>query len=177
MKELIPQERIGQRIFVIRGQKVMLDRDLAGLYGVKAIRLREQVKRNINRFPEDFMFQLDEAEIDFMVSQNAIPSRKHLGGYRPYAFTEQGVAMLSSVLNSERAVQVNIAIMRAFVKIRQFLSTHKELAKKLDELEKKTTKHDTEIQDIFDAIKKLMARPKPRPKTQIGFRQDPKWKP
>ena len=84
MKELIPQERIARRIFVIRGQKVMLDRDLAGLYGVKAIRLREQVKRNINRFPEDFMFQLDEAEIDFMVSQNAIPSRKHLGGYRPY---------------------------------------------------------------------------------------------
>jgi hypothetical protein len=105
MKSLIPAEVIERKIYLIRGHKVMLDKDLAVLYGVKPIRLREQVKRNIRRFPNDFMFQLDENEIDFMVSQNAIPSRKYLGGSQPYVFTEQGVAMLSSVLNSERAVQ------------------------------------------------------------------------
>jgi len=103
MKELIPVEMIGRKIYLIRGEKVMLDKGLAFLYGVKPIRLREQVKRNIKRFPEDFMFQLNEYEINSMVSQNAIPSRKHLGGHNPYVFTEQGVAMLSSMLNSERA--------------------------------------------------------------------------
>ncbi|MBU1147814.1 MAG: ORF6N domain-containing protein [Candidatus Omnitrophica bacterium] len=175
MKGLIPQERIEQRIFVIRGQKVMLDRDLAYLYKVKPIALRQQAKRNKARFPKDFMFQLIKEEAELLVSQNVIPSRRSLGGYLPYAFTEQGVAMLSSVLNSERAVQVNIAIMRAFVKIRQFLSTHKELARKLEELEKKTAKHDTEIQAIFNAIKQLMAPPKQKRKPQIGFRHDPKW--
>jgi len=172
MKKLIPQERIERRIFLIRGQKVMLDRDLAELYGVKAIRLREQVKRNMNRFPEDFMFQLDETEVDFMVSQNAIPSRKHLGGYRPYVFTEQGVAMLSSVLKSERAIHVNIAIMRTFVKLKQILSMNKELAYKLSELERKIEKHDESIQAIFEAIRQLMAPPPIKPKPQIGFRVD-----
>ena len=102
---LVPEEVIERKIFMIRGHKVMLDRDLAELYGVKPIRLREQVKRNIHRFPEDFMFQLTEKEAKSMVSQNAIPSWKHFGGYLPYVFTEQGVAMLSSVLNSERAIQ------------------------------------------------------------------------
>lgn len=114
-----------------------MDRDLAQLYGVKPIRLREQVKRNRERFPADFMFQLSEDEVDFIVSQNAIPSRKHLGGYLPYAFTQEGVAMLSSVLRSERAVQVNILIMRAFVRLRELMTTHKDLAQKLEALEKK----------------------------------------
>ncbi len=166
--ELITRELIEQKIFLIRQQKVMLDRDLAKLYKVKAIRLREQVKRNKRRFPEDFMFQLSVKEVDILVSQNAIPSKKHLGGYLPYAFTEQGVAMLSSVLHGERAMQVNIAIMRAFVKLRQFLSTHKELAHKLGQLERKLETHDEEIRTIFEAIRQLMVVPE-KPKRRIGF--------
>ena len=147
----------------------MLDRDLAELYGVKGIRLREQVKRNRKRFPNDFMFQLTEEETDILVSQNAIPSKKHLGGYLPYVFTEQGVAMLSSVLKSKRAIQVNIAIMRVFVKLKEILSTHKELAHKLTELEQKIEKHDEEIRNIFEAIRQLMTPPE-KPKRRIGFR-------
>jgi len=108
MEELIPVEVIERKIYLIRGHKVMLDKDLASLYDVKPIRLREQVKRNLKRFPDDFMFQLNDQEIDSMVSQNAIPSRKHLGGYNPYVFTEQGVAMLSTVLNSDRVIELNI---------------------------------------------------------------------
>ncbi|MBI5026647.1 MAG: ORF6N domain-containing protein, partial [Nitrospirae bacterium] len=142
MNEIIPANIIQRKIYLIRGQKVMLDKDLAVLYGVKPIRLREQVKRNIRRFPEDFMFQLNENEIEIMVSQNAIPSRKYLGGYQPYVFTEQGVAMLATVLNSDRAIQANIAIMRAFVKLREMLSTNKELAHKFAQLERKIEKHD-----------------------------------
>ncbi len=174
--ELVPGEVIERKIFMIRGHKAMLDRDLAKLYGVKAIRLREQVKRNISRFPEDFMFQLDEKEAELMVSQNAIPSWKHFGGYLPYVFTEQGVAMLSSVLNSERSVQVNIAIMRAFVKLRQIMSMNKELAHKLAELERKIGKHDADIQTIFEAIRRLAAPQPVKPKPQIGFKPDPDWK-
>jgi len=179
MKELIPQERIENKIFVIRGQKVMLSMHLAALYGVTTKVLLQAVKRNIERFPEDFMFQLTWKETDSLRSQivtlkNVARRGKHLK-YLPYAFAEQGVAMLSSVLRSKRAIQVNIAIMRAFVKIRLFLSTHKELARKLEELEKKTAKHDTEIQAIFNAIKQLMTRPKPKRKPQIGFRPDPNW--
>jgi len=165
MKALIPVELIEKKIYLIRGQKVMLDKDLAVLYGVKPIRLREQVKRNIRRFPDDFMFQLDEKEIDFMVSQNAIPSRKYLGGFQPYVFTEQGVAMLSTVLNSERAIEVNIHIMRAFVKLREMIASHKDLVKRLDELE---SKYDEQFKVVFDAIRELMAPPEPKRK-HIGF--------
>lgn len=171
MKALIPVEVIEQKIYLIRGKKVMMDKDLAVLYGVKPIRLREQVKRNIRRLPEDFMFQLDEKDIYVMVSQNAIPSRKYLGGYQPYVFTEQGVAMPATVLNSERAIQANIAIMRAFVKLREMLSTHKELAHKFAQLERKIEKHDDEIKVIFDAIRQLMAPPEPKRK-KIGFRRE-----
>lgn len=169
--EFVMQEFIERKIYLMRGQRVMLDKDLAILYGVKPIRLREQVRRNIRLFPEDFMFQLSEEEVNIMVSQNAIPSRQYLGGYLPYVFTEQGVAMLSSVLNSERAVQVNIAIMRVFVKIRQLISTHKELAYKLAELERKIEKHDEEIKGIFEAIRQLM-KPPEKPRRMIGFRAD-----
>jgi hypothetical protein len=161
-------EVIQQRIFFVRGDRVMLDKDLALLYGVKPIRLREQVKRNIKRFPEDFMFQLNEQEIDQMVSQNAIPSRKHLGGYQPYVFTEQGVAMLSTVLNSEIAVQANIAIMRAFVRLRRILASHADLARKLDSLEKK---YDAQFRIVFDAIRELMTPPA-KPRHKIGFEGD-----
>ncbi len=168
MKQIVAQDVIENRIFVIRGQRVMLDSDLARLYGVKAKVLLQAVKRNIKRFPGDFMFQLDNAEHEILRSQIVTSS---WGGrrYLPYAFTEQGVAMLSSVLNSERAVQVNIIIMRAFVKIREMLSTHKELAAKLHELEAKASKHDTDILMIFEAIRQLMAPPPEQPKRQIGF--------
>ena len=151
----------------------MLDKDLASLYDVKPIRLREQVKRNMKRFPDDFMFQLNDQEIDSMVSQNAIPSRKHLGGYNPYVFTEQGVAMLSTVLNSDRAIEVNIQIMRAFVKLREMLSSNKELAHKLTLLENRIEKHDGEIKAIFNAIRQLMVPPETKSKKPIGFRREP----
>ena len=169
MKELIPEEVIEQKIFMIRGHKVMLDRDLAQLYGVSVKRLNEQVKRNIKRFPGDFMFLLTKQEVVNLRSQFATSSWGGLR-YLPYVFTEQGVAMLSSVLNSEKAVQVNIAIMRAFVKLRQILSMNKELAHKLAELERKIEKHDVDIQAIFEAIRQLMAPPPIKPKPQIGFK-------
>ncbi|MCX5692082.1 MAG: ORF6N domain-containing protein [Candidatus Omnitrophica bacterium] len=167
--ELIPEQVIEPKIFMIRGHKVMLDRDLAELYGVRTMVLNQAVKRNISRFPQDFMFQLSNEELENLISQIVISS---WGGTRklPYAFTEQGVAMLSSVLNSERAVQVNIAIMRAFVKLRQILSMNKELAHKLAELERKIEKHDVDIQAIFEAIRRLMAPPLAKPKPQIGFK-------
>jgi len=130
-------QNIESKIFLIRGQKVMLDKDLAYLYQVKPIALRQQVKRNKDRFPDDFMFQLTEEEAGILVSQNVIPSKQSLGGYLPYAFAEQGIAMLSSVLKSKRAIHVNIEIMRAFVRLREILLSHKELAQKLEELEKK----------------------------------------
>ncbi|MDO8734091.1 MAG: ORF6N domain-containing protein [Elusimicrobiota bacterium] len=165
MKELMISQRIENKIYFVRGQKVMLDKDLAELYGIKPIRLREQVKRNVKRFPDDFMFQLNEKEIDFMVSQNAIPSRKHLGGYRPYVFMEQGVAMLSSVLNSERAITVNIQIMRTFTKLRSLLATHKDLQRKIEEMEKK---YDQQFRVVFDAIRALITPPETKQK-KIGF--------
>ena len=169
MSKVVSIVSVEQKILYLRNQKVMLDKDLAILYEIKPIRLREQVKRNLTRFPSDFMFQLNESEIELMVSQNAIPSRQYLGGFRPYVFTEQGIAMLSTVLNSERAIQVNIAIMRAFVKIREILATHKELAERLSELERRMDKKDNEIMALFEAIRKLMAPPPEKPKGKLGF--------
>ena len=168
---VLPNERIEGRIFLIRGQKVMLDKDLAELYRVPTKRLNEQVKRNIRRFPKDFMFQLTWRESASLRSHIATLKRGRHVKYRTYAFTEQGVAMLSSVLNSEIAIQVNIAIMRVFVKLRQILSTHKELAHKLEELERKIEKHDGEICSIFEAIRQLMTPSQEKPKRRIvGFR-------
>ena len=167
-KSLIPIERIERLILLIRGHKVMLDSDLAELYGVTTKRLNEQVRRNLSRFPEDFIFQLTESETPLLRSQFAT-SKEGRGGrrYLPYAFTEQGVAMLSSVLNSERAIKVNIEIMRAFVRLRQILASNKELAKRLDELEQK---YDAQFKIVFDAIRQLMAPPEPEPpKKRIGF--------
>jgi hypothetical protein len=163
---VIPAERIEKAILSLRGQKVMLDRDLAELYGVKAIALRQQVKRNRERFPEDFMLQLTSEEVDVLVSQNVIPSLRSLGGSLPYAFTQEGVAMLSSVLRSQRAVEVNIAIMRAFVRLRELLASHKDLARKLDELEKK---FDKQFQVVFEAIRHLIAADPADRKRRIGF--------
>jgi phage regulator Rha-like protein len=177
MRKIILPELIENKIYLIRGEKVMLDKDLALLYGVPTKRLNEQVKRNIKRFPEDFMFQLSWEEAKslrshFETLDNAKKRTSKRGlhiKYLPYAFIEQGVAMLSSVLNSERAIQVNIAIMRTFVRLRQILSTHKELADKFKELERKIEKHDVEIRSIFEAIRQLMA-PSIEPKRRIGFK-------
>ena len=146
----------------------MLSNHLAELYGVEMRALVQAVKRNIERFPEDFMFQLTDEEYENLKSQIVISSWGGARRANPYAFTEQGVAMLSSVLRSKRAVQVNIAVIRAFVKLRQILSTHKELAYKLKELERKIEKHDKEIKDIFEAIRQLMSPPE-EPKRRIGF--------
>ncbi len=168
---LIPVERIEQSILLIRGQKVILDRDLARLYGVETRVLNQAVRRNIDRFPEDFMFPLTREEI-MRISQIVISS-DHLEGKtlrfskNVMAFTEHGVAMLSSVLNSPRAVQVNIQIMRTFAKLREIISLNKDLARRLDELEKK---YDAQFKIVFDAIRQLMAPPEPEPpKKRIGF--------
>jgi hypothetical protein len=164
---IIPVERLAQSIFVIRGQKVILGTELATLYGVTVGALTQAMKRNAERFPQDFVFQLTSEEFGNLKSQTVISS---WGGSRsrPYAFTEQGVAMLSSVLRSERAVKVNIAIMRAFVHLRQVLETNTALARKFAELEKRVGKHDAEIGAIIDAIRQLMAPPE-KTKREIGF--------
>ena len=166
----LADEALMNRIYYIRKQKVMLDRDLAELYGVQAIRLREQVKRNAARFPENFMFQLSEEEVEMMVSQNAIPSKKHLGGYLPYAFSEHGVLMLANVLKSKTAIAVSLRLIEIFVKMREMLSAHKDVLLKLEQLEKRITAHDEDIQMIFAALKELISPPQlPRP--PIGFRR------
>ena len=163
---LLPVERIERSILLIRGHKVMLDSDLATLYGVTTKRLNEQVRRNAGRFPADFMFQLTPEEVKSLRSQFTTSNRGRGGRrYLPYVFTEQGVAMLSSVLNSQRAIRVNIEIMRAFIRLREMLATHKDLARKLDTLEKK---YDAQFRVVFDAIRQLMAPPEPK-KRKIGF--------
>jgi hypothetical protein len=159
---------VERRIHPVRGFNVMLDRDLAALYRVKTIALRQQVKRNLDRFPEDFMFRLTAEEAEFLVSQNVIPSRRSLGGSSPYVFTQEGVAMLSSVLTSPRAIQVNLAIMRAFVQLRKYAASHKLLAQKLQILERKYDVHDRDIQVIFKTIRELL-EPRCKPKRTIGF--------
>ncbi len=166
----VPVEMIERRIYLIRGNKVMLDRDLAELYGAPTFRLNEQVKRNRKRFPDDFMFQLTRQESDVLTSQIAI-SKTGRGGRRtlPYAFTEQGVAMLSSVLNSDRAITVNIAIMRAFVQLREMLASHKDLARRMADLEREQKEQGEQIAAVFQAIQQLLEPPE-QPKRQIGFR-------
>jgi len=188
-KEVIPAEQIVRRIFYFRGEKVLLDFDLAPLYGVATKALNQAVKRNRERFPDDFMFRLTTEEFRILRSQTVTPSaqgtrsqeimknwsqtgtssRKYRGTkYCPYAFTEEGIAMLSSVLKSKRAVKVNIAIMRAFVKLRSVLETNRELARKFSELEQRVGKHDEEIAAILEAIWQLMTPPE-KPRREIGF--------
>ncbi|MBI5437965.1 MAG: ORF6N domain-containing protein [Nitrosomonadales bacterium] len=184
---LLPLETITHRILLLREQKVLLDADLAALYGVETKVLLQAVKRNLERFPDDFMFQLTNQEFNVLRSQSVTSSSEALetlrwGGRRtaPYAFTEQGVAMLSSVLGSPQAVQVNIAIMRAFVKLRELAMTHHDLAKQLDALEEKTDmmalQHDqfarntrAQLKQVFDAIRELMTPPETQKKRPIGF--------
>jgi phage regulator Rha-like protein len=166
MKALIPIDRITSKIYLIRNVKVMLDRDLAELYGVETKRLKEQVRRNIERFPEDFMFELTKDELGNWRSQFAT-SNQDIMGLRipPFVFTEHGILMLSSVLKSERAIQVNIQIMRAFTQLRKMLSTHKDLKRKIESMEKK---YDQQFQIVFEAIKQLLATDEKR-KKKIGY--------
>lgn len=156
---VIKQQEIEKRIFYVRDNYVVLDKDLAEFYEVKSIRLREQVKRNANRFPEDFMFQLSVEEVDLMVSQNAIPSKQSLGGYLPYVFTEQGVAAVSAVLKSEKAAQVSINIMRAFVKMRKLLQNNALIFQRLDKVENKQLETDQKLEKVLKALESRTEQP------------------
>jgi len=160
---------IQRKIYTIRDAQVMLDRDLAELYQVKAIRLREQVKRNAKRFPSDFMFQLTEDEVKFMVSQNAIPSKQHLGGTLPYVFTEQGVANLAGVLKSDRAIEINIQIMRAFIAMRRFIINNAQIFHRIDKVEKRQLKHEMETDEKFEKVFNELQKNELEPKQGIFY--------
>ena len=168
MSVVFPSERIEQTILLLRGHKIILDRDLAAMYGVSTRDLNKAVSRNLDRFPDDFMLQLTRSEFNDLKFQFGTSS---WGGTRklPKAFTEQGIAMLSSVLRSKRAIHVNIVIMRAFVKLREFAVSHKTLATKLEQLERKVGGHDGQIRSLFDAIRQLMEPPTPKSRC-IGFK-------
>ena len=166
---VIPAQKIVSKIYWIRRQKVMIDEDLAALYSVATGTLIQAVKRNKGRFPSDFMFQLNEKEHDSLRSQSVISKGRGGRRYRPYAFTEQGVAMLSSVLNSERAIHVNIQIMRTFTKIKQMLTRNELLKDKIDELERKYEKHDKQFRIIFEALREFLETPNLSKKKPIGF--------
>lgn len=171
-KSFIPSESIFNKILVIRKQKVILDRDLATMYGVETRVLKQAVRRNIKRFPSDFMFQLSKKEFQNWRSQTVMSKSEEKGlRHLPFVFTEQGVAMLSSVLKSERAIEVNILIMRAFVKLREIISTHKKVGEKLKELENKLKEHDDQIVQIIQVINQLVTPPA-KPKKKIGFTID-----
>jgi hypothetical protein len=172
VKISVPVEVIQEKIFLIRADKVMLDADLAKLYGVETKVLIQAVKRNLDRFPLDFMFQLTNQELTNLRSQSVTSSQWGGRRYPPYAFSEQGIAMLSSVLNSPQAVQVNIEIMRTFVRLRRMLASHADLARKLETLEQK---YDVQFRAVFDAIRQLMASPEPKRK-EIGFKVTEKQK-
>lgn len=159
-KNLLPVQQIQNRIFTIRGMQVMLDKDIASIYEIRPIRLREQVQRNLNRFPEDFMFRLNDAEVDFMVSQNAIPSRKHLGGSLPYVFTEQGIASLSGVIKSQKAAEIHINIMRAFIEMRRFIISNASIFQRLDRVELKQIESDQKFNQLFKALEDKGLKPK-----------------
>ena len=170
--EFLPEEVFLKKIYLIRGQKVMLDRDLAQLYGVETKVLKQQVRRNINRFPEDFMFELTKEELLNWRSQFVTSNQDKMGlRYPPFAFTEHGILMLSSILNSDQAIAVNIQIMRIFNKMREFLLTHKDILLKLEQLEKQVTENSESIKLIFSALKKLL-NPDKAERKQIGYKLD-----
>lgn len=174
MKELASQEVIESKIFVIRGHKVMLSMHLADLYDVETKVLMQAVKRNLDRFPEDFMFQLTWDEVEIASRSQIVTLNKVKGKnvkYLPYAFTEHGVVMLASVLNSKRAVAISIYIVKTFIKLREFLTYHKEIGQKLKEIEQKVDKHDVDILAIVEAVRQLMAPPPEPSKRRIGFGQ------
>jgi len=168
---VVPDEVVMHKIYIIRNHKVMFDRDLAELYGVKSIRLREQVKRNITKFPEHFMFQLTEIEVEIMVSQNAIPSKSHLGGTLPFVFTEHGVLMLANVLKNERAVQVSIRIIELFVKLREILLTNTDLKYEIEKIKRKLDNQDKNMEIVFRYLDELLDKKEnPKPRAKIGYR-------
>jgi len=166
---LVPVEQLQNSILFIRGEKVMIDSDLAEIFGVSTKRLKEQIRRNIDRFPKDFMFQLTEKEKAEVVANCGHLKKLRFSPYLPYAFTEHGAVMIANVLNSQTAVKASILVVRAFVKLREVISTHKELAVKLKLLENKSDKHDKEIRVLFEAIRQLMQPPNP-PRKLIGFK-------
>ncbi|MDO8992355.1 MAG: ORF6N domain-containing protein [Daejeonella sp.] len=168
--QTIHDEILISKIYMIREQKVMIDKDLAELYGVKAIRLREQVKRNKTRFPANFMFQLSEQEVENMVSQNAIPSKQALGGTLPYAFTEHGILMLSNVLKNERAIQMSIRIIEIFVRLREMLNIYKDVAILIEQIENKLGKQDQKIELLFSYLNQFIQKEE-GPRIPIGFKQ------
>jgi len=170
-RSLIPVERVESRILLIRGQKVILDVDLAMLYGVPTGTFNQAVKRNRQRFPEDFMFQLTQEEKDEVITNCDNLKKLKYSAWLPYAFTEHGAIMAANVLNSERAIEASVFVVRAFIKLREILATNKELTQKLIELERILGAHDKAICSLFDAIKKLMATPEPK-KRRIGFLAD-----
>jgi hypothetical protein len=168
---VIPQEKIMNQIYLVRGHKVMLDVHLATLYNVENRALKQAVRRNMDLFPSDFMFILTETEVNLMVSQNVIPSKQHLGGSQPFAFTETGVAMLSSVLKSKRAKEMNIAIMRAFVALRHMLIDNTELRLAIEEIKKKTDNNTKNIEVVFQYLDELIEKKEnQKPREQIGYK-------
>jgi hypothetical protein len=170
-KLMLPDEKIISKIYLIRGEKVMLDRDLADLFGVKAIRLREQVKRNIEKFPLHFMFQLNDSEVEIMVSQNAIPSKQYLGGYLPSVFTEHGVLQLANVLKSGKATQVSIRIIEVLIKMRAMLMDSLTLKLDVEEIKNRLDNHDKNIELVFSYLDELLQKQEnPEPRTPVGFK-------
>ena len=173
---ILPTEIIANKIILLREEKVMLDLHLADLYKIETRVLKQAVRRNISRFPEDFMFELTDNEIDAMVSQNVIPSKQILGGAKPFAFTETGVAMLSSVLKSKNAIEINIAIMRTFVMLRKLLYHNKEIINRLENFDKKLAEHDNNIILVFEYLKQFeeakQQQSNQENRKRIGFKRD-----
>ena len=171
LQALVIEQKILNRIYVIRGEKIMLDRDLAELYGIETRILKQAVKRNMERFPKDFMFEMTIKEIDHLVSQNVIPSKSYFGGAAPFCFTEQGVTMLSCILNSKTAIEVNLRVVRVFVKMREYALTHKEILLQLVKLEKEVKGNSKDIENIFTVLKELIEKEtKPKIRSKIGFK-------
>jgi hypothetical protein len=166
---IIPDERIINKIVLLRGEKVILDVHLAQLYDVETRTLKQAVRRNTERFPEDFMFILSEKEIESVVSQNVIPSKSHFGGAKPFAFTETGVAMLSSVLKSKKAIEMNVAIVRTFVQLRKLANNYDELIVKMQEME---LRNNDQFSEIYEVLQQLLSKPEEKPRTKIGYKKE-----
>ena len=168
---MVGEQKILSRIYVVRGEKIMLDKDLAELFGIETRALKQAVKRNIERFPKDFMFAMTNKEIDSMVSQNVIPSKSYFGGASPFCFTEQGVTMLSCILNSKTAIEVNLRVVRVFVKMRAYALTHNEILLQLVKMEKDVKGNSKDIENIFMVLKELVEKDcKPTPRNKIGYK-------